>query len=203
MLNVYVIRHGETEWNVQKRMQGRLDSALTEKGRENAILLGERLKNTQFKRIFSSPSPRAMATAKIVRDERKIPIEEDDKLLEIDLGEWQGKTEAEIKALFPAEFHSYFHKPEKFINLVGEVFVDVQKRVSEFLNDLEDTTPEGNVLVVTHGVVVKTLLLLCRQAPIAEMWSSPSISGTSLTIVRIQDGKKELVLEGCTKHCSF
>lgn len=201
MLNIYVIRHGETEWNTEKRMQGRLDSDLTERGMNDARLLGERLKDIDFQRIISSPSNRTMKTAQLVKGQRPILIEADERLMEIDLGDWQGKTETEIEKNYPEQFHAFWNEPAAYKSLDGESFLDVKKRLSEFLLDLKRTTPNGNVFVVTHGVVIKALYLLCRNTPVAEIWDPPFIHGTSLTLVRMQNEKMELLLEGCMAHC--
>ncbi|MEH7123269.1 histidine phosphatase family protein [Bacillus sp. JJ1773] len=201
MLNLFVIRHGETEWNTQKRMQGRLDSDLTEKGKKDARSLGERLKDTDFVRIISSPSNRTLETAKLVVGERAVAIETDERLMEIHLGDWQGKVEEDIEKEYPDHFHAYWNLPALYESVGGESFSDVKERILEFLLELENATPSGNVLVVTHGVVIKALYLLCRNAPIEEIWNPPFIHGTSLTTIKMQDGKMELILEGCTAHC--
>ncbi|MGM0900757.1 MAG: histidine phosphatase family protein [Bacillota bacterium] len=202
MLKVYVVRHGETEWNAEKRTQGRLDSKLTEKGKRDADLLGERLKGINFTRIFSSPSKRTMETAKRVKGTRSTPIETDERLYEIDLGAWQGKTEEEIKTQFPEQFHFYWNEPQRFENIHGENFLDVTNRIKDFFNELERKAPTGDVLVITHGVVIKSLYSLCRNAGVEKMWDPPFIHGTSLTIIEIQDGIQKLVLEGCIDHCN-
>ncbi|RSD28953.1 histidine phosphatase family protein [Mesobacillus subterraneus] len=202
MLHLYVIRHGETEWNKEKRSQGRLDSALTMKGEEDAILLGERLKDTEFRQIISSPSGRTLDTARLVKGERLIPLITDERLMEIDLGTWQGKTEAEIKSHYPNAFDSYWNQPEAYENEDGETFLQVQQRLLQFLEDLEKKMTEGNVLIVTHGVVIKTLHLLCRNASISQVWDPPYIHGTSLTVLTLSGGKKELKLEACISHWS-
>jgi broad specificity phosphatase PhoE len=202
VLRVYVVRHGETEWNVEKRTQGRLDSQLTEKGKKDADLLRERLKDIDFTRIISSPSIRTMETATRVKGLRSIPIETDERIYEINLGAWQGKTEEEIKTQFPEQFHFYWNEPQRFENKLGENFVDVKNRIENFFNELERNHPTGNVLVITHGVVIKSLYLLCRGAGVEKVWNPPFIHGTSLTIIEIRDGKKELVLEGCITHCN-
>lgn len=199
MANLYIIRHGETEWNVENRMQGRLDSNLTDKGRVNAELLGKSLCDIEFKRILSSPSKRAVDTAKLVKGDRDIPIEEDKRLFEIHLGEWQGKTHKEIKGQFPENFDAYWNRPEEFINPHGENFQNVKDRVADFLTDIESL--DGNILIVTHGVVIKTLYLHCRKTPIKEIWNPPEIHGTSLTIIRAQDGLYEFMLEASMEHC--
>ena len=90
------------------------------------------------------------------------------------------------KALFPAQYDLYWNYPSMYENQEGESFMDVMDRVASFLKELVDTTPVGNVLVITHGVVLKTLYLLCRNAPIDRLWDPPFMYGTSLTIVKKQ-----------------
>lgn len=200
MIHLYVIRHGETEWNKEKRSQGRLDSSLTEKGKKDARSLGDRLDNTEFCQIISSPSGRTLETARLVKGERMIPLTIDERLMEIDLGAWQGKTEEEVKSLYPEEFDAYWNEPERYKGVGGETFLQVQQRVIEFLKDLEETVTKGNILIVTHGVVMKTLYLLCRNTSLKHLWDPPFIHGTSLTIVSLDVGKKELLLEACVLH---
>ncbi|WP_409975392.1 histidine phosphatase family protein [Bacillus sp. Bva_UNVM-123] len=122
--------------------------------------------------------------------------------MEIDLGEWQGLREEEIKSRNPEEFHAYWNEPSSFESIGGESFMDVKRRISEFLLELEQTKPTGNILVVTHGVVIKALYLLCRNESIEHIWKPPFIHGTSLTIIRVEAGIMELCLEACTNHCS-
>lgn len=202
MYHLYVIRHGETEWNTENRFQGRLDSNLTAKGEKDAQLLGERLKEVDFQKIISSPSNRTMKTARFVKGEKNLPIETDERLLEMDLGEWQGLKEEEIKKQDPERFEAFWNNPTLYESIDGENFSDVKKRVAEFLLDLDKTKPTGNVLVVTHGVVVKALYLLCKNESVEHLWNPPFIHGTSLTIIRVENSKFTLQTEACTKHCS-
>ncbi|WP_210366680.1 histidine phosphatase family protein [Bacillus sp. REN3] len=200
MLHLYVVRHGQTEWNVEKRSQGRLDSSLTEKGINDAVLLGEWLDDTEFSQIISSPSLRTMETAKLIKGGRQIPLSTDERLMEIHLGPWQGMTESEIKEKFPEEFDLYWNQPDAYVTKLGETFADVKNRLALFLDDLEKNIPDGNVLIVTHGVVIKTLYLLCRGASIREIWNPPYIDGTSLTIVEISEDQRKLVAEASLEH---
>ncbi len=202
LYHLYVIRHGETEWNTEKRLQGRLDSNLTAKGETDAQLLGERLKEIDFQRIISSPSNRTIKTARLVRGERKVSIETDERLMEIDLGEWQGLKEDEIKSRYPEKAEAFWHIPSSYESVDGESFFDVKKRVAAFLEDLDKTKPTGNVLVVTHGIVIKALYLLCRNESVENLWKPPFIHGTSLTIIHVENGELKLHTEACTAHCS-
>ncbi len=107
MLKLYVIRHAETEWNAQQRMQGWKDSSLTETGRKHATLLQERLRTVPFTALYCSPSDRTKETAQIVLGQRDVPMYFDERLREIHLGHWEGKTIAEI-AQTDERNHYYF-----------------------------------------------------------------------------------------------
>lgn len=199
MLQLFFIRHGETEWNVEKRLQGRKNSALTENGVRDAKLLGERLASTDFEAVISSPSMRTVETAKLVMGERTLPFKTDERLMEIDLGEWEGRTVEEIKESEPELFYVYEENPAQFQG-TGETFQDVKNRLESVLIDLEKEYPSGNLLIVTHGVVVKVLQTICKKNSLDFVWGPPFIEGTSLTLVKIEDGKRELLLEGDISH---
>jgi len=97
MLRIYLTRHGETQWNIEKRLQGWKDSELTEKGVNNALKLGERLLNIEFNSIYTSPSQRAYQTAKYVSLGREISIYTDGNLKELNFGDWEGQKQEEIE----------------------------------------------------------------------------------------------------------
>ncbi|PAV27982.1 histidine phosphatase family protein [Virgibacillus profundi] len=201
MLNLYVARHGETEWNVQNRMQGRLDSKLTAQGIYHAGLLGRKLASTEFESVISSPSTRAVHTAEFLMGDRPLPFETDERLMEIHLGSWQGKTIDQIKAMDPYNYECYLHLPNKYWRDDGaENFQDVITRLESILKSLEETYQSGNLLIVTHGVVVKILQMICKNNSLTKLWIPPVIDGTSLSIVKMEDGKKELILEGDVSH---
>lgn len=201
MLQFYFVRHGETEWNRENRLQGRLDSPLTEKGKLQAKLLAERLASETFTAVISSTSGRAVQTAKLLIGDRDIPYFTDERLMEIDLGEWQGKTMSEIGELDLSRYHCYYNTPQLFANDQGETFVDVQKRVEEVLIDYEQRFPSGKLLFVTHGVVIKVLLqIIYKGLPVGQIWDPPTIAGTSVTIMNSDRGNRELIAEGDIDH---
>lgn len=199
MLQLYFTRHGETEWNVQKRLQGRLNSNLTKNGVRDAILLGERLIETDFEAVYVSPSNRTVETAKLIIGERDLPFIKDERLMEINLGDWEGRTIDEIIATEPELYHLYQERPTEFKG-TGERFEDVRLRVESVLNDLEKTYSSGNLLIVTHGVFIKVLQAICKDNSLEFVWDPPFIEGTSLTVVKIDNGKRELLIEGDISH---
>jgi broad specificity phosphatase PhoE len=199
LLDLYFVRHGETEWNKAGRMQGRLDSNLTEKGLEDAERLGEYLRETQFDEIISSPSSRTIQTAEKLAGSTAA-IRTDERLMEIHLGQWQGKTGDEIKMLFPEQYGYYWNEPAKFENPEGETFPDVKTRLAGFLQELGDSRSTGKILIVTHAVVIKTAVMLANKVTVNEIWEPPFIHGTSLTHMTYRDGVLELVLAGDLSH---
>ncbi|MBA2878213.1 histidine phosphatase family protein [Anoxybacillus ayderensis] len=189
MLKLYVIRHAETEWNAQQRMQGWKDSSLTETGRKHATLLQERLRTVPFTALYCSPSDRTKETAQIVLGQRDVPMYFDERLREIHLGHWEGKTIAEIAQTDERNHYYFYHEPHAYNPIVGETFLDVQRRAVAAIQHIVDTHSEGHILVVTHGVVIRTLLVYWKQQPLAQLWENSRVYGTSVTIVSF-DGKQ-------------
>ncbi|MFD1851601.1 histidine phosphatase family protein [Oceanobacillus bengalensis] len=202
MLNLYFVRHGETEWNVQNRLQGQLDSRLTSNGIQSARLLARKLEATKFESVISSSSKRAVHTAELLIGNRPLSFRTDEHLLEINLGSWQGKTVEEIKKMDPHNYNCYFHHPNLYMRNENETenFIDVKERLEAFLKTMQKTYQSGNLLIVTHGMVIKVLQMMCKSNSIKQLWDPPAIEGTSLTVVRIEEGKRELLLEGSLSH---
>jgi len=200
MLTLYIVRHGETEWNKEGRIQGRLNSQLTDKGRQYARLLGERLKEVDFIEIISSPSSRTLETAKLICADRNLSIVTDEAIMEMDMGKWQGKTKKEIYEHSLEMYRTFMDHPEIYQQDGAETFADMKKRASEFLQKLQNRYLPGNLLIVTHGLFIKTLFLIAKEIEIKDFWSEPTVDGTSLSIVTIEQGKIKLVLEGDMGH---
>jgi broad specificity phosphatase PhoE len=200
MITLYITRHGETEWNTEKRMQGWLDSNLTENGIKNAISLGERLKETELTAIYSSSSGRTKATTNLIRGERDIPVVYDENLREIKLGQWEGKTHTSIKEIYQSEYESFWNAPHLFKTVGGETFEETRTRAVQVLNRIKSEYKSGNILIVTHSVVIKCLYSFFKNSPIETLWDPPYIHDTSLTIVEMNEDGFNLVLEGDITH---
>ncbi|KAA9017091.1 histidine phosphatase family protein [Niallia endozanthoxylica] len=200
MLKLYIVRHGETEWNKVNRIQGRLDSHLSDKGREYARRLGEKIKDTEFAGIISSPSDRALETAKILRGSRTTPIGTDERIMEMHLGSWQGLTTKEIKEHYPAEYDSFMNEPNLFLGGDGESFADMLERANGFLEELKKSELTGNLLVVTHGLFIKILYLIFKEIELKDLWTEPTVDGTSLSIVKWENKRFELLVESDMSH---
>ncbi|MBS4201374.1 histidine phosphatase family protein [Bacillus sp. FJAT-49732] len=200
MLTFYITRHGETEWNVQIRMQGWGDSALTENGIRNAILLGKRLEGVDFHAIYSSTSKRTQATSELIRGNRDIPIFFDEKLREIHMGDWEGKTRFFLEEHDAENFHAFWNTPHLYVPTKGEKFLELQERVLKAIDEIKQTYESGNVLIVTHTAVIKVLLAFIKKLSIENVWDPPYIHDTSLTLIEFDGDEGMVVLEGDVSH---
>lgn len=200
MITLYITRHGETEWNTQNRMQGWKDSNLTENGIRNAIELREKLRDTAFSAVYTSPSGRTLATTKLICGGRDFPIIYEDNLKEIFLGEWEGKTKSFIEKYYMNEYNAFWNSPHQYVPSVGESFNDVRERVWKVLERIQKEHSSGNILMVTHSVVIKCLFLIFKNLPIDRLWDPPYIHDTSLTVVELEKGNTRIVLEGDISH---
>lgn len=200
-MQLYITRHGKTQWNVEGRFQGAKDSPLVESGKRDAKALHDYLLHDNFDAVFTSPLGRAKETARIIFSGRKdIKIQEDKRLEEMNFGIFEGmKTEA-IFEEYNELYDNLWNHPEKFTRtpMGGESFDDVQKRISSFVSDLKEMPKDSKVFIVTHG-----MYFVCLQAYFLglDRKDFPSINryivrGCSLTIVEIDGDHFEIKLLG-------
>jgi broad specificity phosphatase PhoE len=200
MLTLYIVRHGETDWNKEGRIQGRLNSRLTDKGRQNVQLLGERLKGIDFAKIISSPSGRTIETTELIRGDRNVLMQTNEMIMEMDMGPWQGLLKSEIKEQYPYVYECFMNRPDLYQNEDAESFIDIYKRAEGFLHELKSSKQTGNLLIVTHGLFIKALFLAIKGIEIKDFWTEPTVEGTSLSIVKVDEEETKFMLEGDMSH---
>ncbi|WFA06638.1 histidine phosphatase family protein [Bacillus sp. HSf4] len=201
MLTLYMARHGQTEWNIEKRMQGWANSNLTPLGLANAKALGEKLKSIPFQAAYVSTSGRAVDSARAILGDRTIPFIEDDIFREISLGSWEGKTYDEIKQQDPGMLESYFQASERYIPSGGESFQVFETRVKRAFEQIRAKHREGNVLLVSHSVFILMLLNILKERPLHELWNSSYVHDTALAVIAIpEQGSAVIIKEGDGEH---
>lgn len=200
MLTLYITRHGETLWNTEKKLQGWKDSELTEKGKRNARLLGERLKDIEFSAVYSSPSQRTLATSELIFGEKKTAILQDENLREINMGAWEGQTHTSLQETYPEAYQAFWKTPHLYRSESGESFEQLGTRVASFLHRLKNEHTGGNVLVVTHTVFIKALLLHMKKLPLEKFWEGAYIHDTCLTVMELDGEQVNFILEGDVSH---
>ncbi|GHB94559.1 histidine phosphatase family protein [Cerasicoccus arenae] len=158
-MRLIVIRHGETEWNIQHRYQGQLDSPLTEKGRRQAEAIAHRLADVSFDRLVSSDLGRAVDTAKaIARQHPGLPWEQDAGLRERNFGMLAGYTRDEAAKEFPREEEGYLHGGVDYRIPEGESLRDVFHRAGRTFDQLAERCAGETVCVITHGGILGMFL---------------------------------------------
>lgn len=181
---LYITRHGQTEWNTKKILQGKKDSPLTEKGIQDAFQLAKRLSQIDFDIIYSSPLPRAVQTSNIINSILKTDIIYLKDLEEMGYGVWEGVEKDILNTEYPLEYENYFNFPEKYIPPKGgESFLDFEDRIKRVLNDIYPNCKDKNVLVITHGVVLKMMINIIKKREIIQLWTPPHATNCALSII--------------------
>lgn len=200
-MRLYVTRHGQTEWNIEGRMQGHKDSPLTQKGIDNAKLLHKHLMDVRFDCVYSSPLRRAMHTAELIVEDRPLEIIPTPELKEMGFGIWEGRCVDELSQLYPEQYHNFWNNPEAYEPVEGgESFEQLKNRVNGWINEIILDKPYENILVVTHTCVIKELYSIINKLLLKDFWSDPVIQDTCLSIIEIKDGTARFLLEADTSH---
>ncbi len=159
-----LIRHAQTVWNREKRIQGHSDSPLTADGEKQASSWGKILSQFSWDRILASDTGRALATAEIINTYLKISLTTETRLREQDWGQWVGKTVRQIEAQAPQVLDEQVYAGWNFCPPGGEPRHSVLKRSQEALQEAAGRYPGEIILVVTHEGVVKSLIYhLCGR----------------------------------------
>ncbi|AGB41628.1 alpha-ribazole phosphatase [Halobacteroides halobius DSM 5150] len=196
---IVLVRHGETDWNQAGRFQGSEDIPLNDKGKSQAKKLAQRLKNKQFDAIYASDLSRAFKTAEIIADNHNLVIKERKALQEINFGEWEGLTFADLQAEYQSEFEAWEQDPVTNGAPSGENLAKFQTRVVASLKKILIDDTSKRVLVVTHGGVVRVLVATFLGMPLAKCWRL-SQSNTAVSQLNFYDDEVILELFNSTVH---
>lgn len=199
-MRLYIARHGETDWNVEGRMQGSKNSNLTEQGKEEALNLGNSLKETKIDYIYTSPLTRAYDTALLIKGDRDISIEIHSNLKEMNFGIWEGMQSDYIEREYGDEYYKFWKEPHLYTSIDGESFNEVIKRVKVALDDIINQNKGENILLVTHSIVIKAIYAIVKGYELKEFWNPPYIKNTCVTILECNEDNYKFILEADTSH---
>jgi len=200
MTDLYLIRHGQTKWNLEKRIQGNMDSPLTELGQKQARWLYEAYRDCQIDVIYTSTLDRAFETAKILRGDREIEIIRLDELKEIHFGEWEGLEFMQLKEKNPEAFDAFRFTPETFRAQGGETFTEAKARVVGAVEKILEKNKGRKVAMVIHGAILKLLMGYYMDLGINQVWEEPVIRPTSVSHIRFDDSGYEILKFGDVSH---
>ena len=193
---IYLIRHGETDWNTKRLLQGATDIPLNQNGIEVAQLTAEGLRDVEFDLIFTSPLKRALETAKIIRGERKIPIIPDARLREISFGPYEGLCcQKEGWNIPDPDFGNFIMNPGEYVPPKGgESIRHLCERTTQFLQELihHPDYQDKTILLSGHGAVVKGLLISITITDLKDFWNGGVHKNCGVSILDVDAGKVTL-----------
>lgn len=186
MTKLYLVRHGQTLWNLEGRLQGWKDSSLTDHGINQAKKAKKALENIPFDAIYSSDRGRALQTATIITgDEKK--IRKLSGLREMSFGEWEGQLIEDVKGEYSENFWALFNAADMYTSIGGEDYEGLKNRVVPEVNKIIEQNSGDNILIVSHALTIKTILSHFENRSLATFWDAPFIEGGSISVVEITD----------------
>ena len=197
----HLVRHGETEWNRSRRIQGQTDIALNQSGKHQITQLGERLVSWEFSAIYASDLSRTTESAQIIRGTRNVLVQAESELREFSYGEWEGLTFEEAQARDPEGFATRMAgRNIDFAAPGGENMLQLIDRVRRFHDRVRSQHKPGDqLLVVAHGGTLLALLNCLLGLPAEYVWSF-RLDVASLSIVKTYSGVGVLELWNDTSH---
>lgn len=197
-MEIYIVRHGETMWNKEKKLQGGTDIELNENGRRLALITGERLAGIHFDKIYSSPLKRAYETACLIRGDRDIPIETNELIKELSFGEWEGENASLLLKDDTQKFKYFFKQPHLYEPTTnGESLESLCKRAAAFMTDYieKDAANYERVMITAHGAINKAMMMHVKKHSMENFWSGGLQKNCNCIILDYSDGKYRIIDE--------
>ncbi len=170
MTELVLIRHGQTNWNVEGRYQGQADVPLNSQGLQQARKLAAALAKEKIDAIYSSDLIRARQTAEAIQQATGAPLFLEPRLREINQGQWEGMLFSEIKARDPERHARRKADPLNIAPPGGETVSQVRQRVLAAVRDILQRHPDQRVALVSHGLALAILIVQARRLPIERVW---------------------------------
>ena len=195
----YIVRHGQTNWNILGKTQGHGNSDLTAKGIEQATELAESIVNYPIDYIYSSDLGRAVQTAQILGDKLNIKVKETEALREMGFGEWEGLLIDEIKANYANVYATWRNEPHLAQIPGGETLHLIKDRVDSFIQSLNEKYDNKHILLVTHSVTVRVMLLAFLNSGMENIYRIKQ-DNTALNIDEYRDYGPVVIKMNDTSH---
>jgi phosphoserine phosphatase len=185
-----LVRHGQTDWNVNGRYMGWTDEALNEEGLRQAERLAKRLAGCPICAVYSSPLKRAAGTAEIVARAHSLPVGIIEELGEMRIGAWEGMFAGDIAVRFPDLWKTWRTNPGDFRMPGGESLGEVRERVVRASGRIMNCSEGRTALAVTHDVVVRLLVAYCLGVGVGvDIYRRLEVGNASITVIE-RDGVK-------------
>lgn len=183
---IYIVRHGQTEWNILGKTQGHGDSDLTPKGREQAELLANSMTKYPIDYIYSSDLGRAYQTAEIIGNKLNIEIEKTDALREMNFGTWEGRVIKDIMEEDPDLYHRWRNEPHLAKIPQGETLDQIKERTDAFIKEINEKYDGKHIVLVTHSLCARIMLLSFLDSDVKNIYRINQ-GNTALNIIELRD----------------
>ena len=197
-MKIYLMRHGETEWNKIGKFQGQVDTPLAKEGILQAQKTAEGMKEIPFDCIFSSPLKRAYMPAQIIRGDRESPLIRDNRLKEMSFGIYEGRRLAGFNKPGRVRAMRFRNDPVRYRPPKhGETFEELIARTSGFIR--EEILPlEGKmdtILITAHGAAVRSIILALTGRELKDFWNTPFGKNCSTALFECENGQMKMIYE--------
>lgn len=170
-VRLFVIRHGETAWTRERRFAGATDIPLLESGRRQCEAVARALSPLPVAAVWSSPLARARQSAELIAAPHGRPVVVHPDFREMGFGAWEGLTRDEVAARYPSEWETWRRTPERFAAPGGEPLGAVAARVARGLTALREAHAGGTVILVTHAIVARLIVLEALGLGPERLWA--------------------------------
>ena len=170
-MRLFLLRHAQTVWNLERRYQGWTDSALTDLGRGQAEAAAKALGAEPLVAVYASTLTRARDTAAAIAAPHGLPVREDPDFREMAFGAWEGLSLDEARAKDPEGYRIWAETPERFTAPGGESLAEVRVRVLAALDKLRAAHEDKSVCLVAHGLSARVIILEALDLPLSRVWS--------------------------------
>ena len=192
MIKIYLIRHGQSEWNVLNKIQGQVNTELTELGRNQGQAIGDRLMNSNIDVVYSSDLNRALDTAKIIAKKINKPLVISESLREINFGVWEGLTGRELRIDYKEEQETWRNRPEEVALPGAESLEVLSERVMKWMNSILKENCGKDIAIVSHSATLKIMLLGLLDMPLTH-YKNFTFSNVGLSIVELRNYNNVLI----------
>lgn len=199
MGTIYIVRHGETKWNAEGRIQGHTDIGLSERGKEQARAAARRLAGVHIDVAYSSDLSRTTDTARIILGERNIPFHPLPDLREYNKGVFEGLTAEEYRDRYPHLYEASLVNDPDFAPPGGETIRQCQARLSGFVESLRERHLDEDVLLVGHGGSLRSGIVALLGLPLEANWKF-AMQNCALSVIRSYSDNAVMHLYNDTSH---
>jgi broad specificity phosphatase PhoE len=177
---IHLVRHGQTPWNRDGLFRGRHDVPLSDAGKRQAVAVAEFLGGRPVRHLYTSPLSRSAQTASIIAEKVGCPVREHEGLIDVDFGQWEGKTAGEVSSIFARSYTRYKNQPERAAFPGGESLNGCFERAVRALHQItveveagkagEDEARRDDTVIVSHRVILKLMILGILGLSTAQFW---------------------------------